>query len=141
ELLLHISQHPDFGTWRHQGRFPISTVKQVCEMLKADPPFIGQPARFYTSATTLVNYIYKSWFALMKRSQYQLEGKIRWLEMLNSDVELVETSGVTLDSLRTKAAEILTEFASLNTAETQLTNGKKAKKRKKAQNSDSKSLS
>ncbi|MEH1935691.1 MAG: type V CRISPR-associated protein Cas12k [Nostoc sp.] len=141
ELLLHISQHPDFGTWRHQGRFPISTVKQVCEMLKADPRFIGQPARFYTSATTLVNYIYKSWFALMKRSQFQLEGKIRWLEMLNSDVELVESSDVSLDSLRTKAAEILAQFASLNTAETPSTNVKKAKKRKKAQNSDSKSLS
>jgi hypothetical protein len=141
ELLLHISQHPDFGTWRHQGRFPISTVKQVCEMLKADPRFIGQPARFYTSATTLVNYIYKSWFALMKRSQYQLEGKIRWLEMLNSDVELVESSGVSLDSLRIKAAEILTQLVILDNAETQSKNGKKAKKCKKSQNSVSDALS
>ncbi|MBD2530974.1 hypothetical protein H6G97_15845 [Nostoc flagelliforme FACHB-838] len=137
ELLLHISEHPDFGTWRHQGRFPISTVKQVCEMLKADPRFIGQPARFYTSATTLVNYIYKSWFALMKRSQFQLEGKIRWLEMLNSDVELVEASGINLDSLRTKAAEVLAQLTPLDTAETQSTNGKKAKTHKKYQNSDS----
>ncbi|MEH2091649.1 type V CRISPR-associated protein Cas12k [Nostoc sp.] len=141
ELLLHISEHPDFGTWRHQGRFPISTVKQVCEMLKADPRFIGQPARFYTSATTLVNYIYKSWFALMKRSQYQLEGKIRWLEMLNSDVELVESSGVSLDSLRIKAAEILTQLVILDNAETQSKNEKKAKKRKKSQNSVSDALS
>jgi hypothetical protein len=127
-----------------------SVVKQLCEPLKTDPRFIGQPGRFYTSAIcrrrqrfaiALVNYIYKSWFALMKRSQFQLEGKIHWLEMLNSDVELVESSGVSLDSLRTKAAEILAQFASLNTAETQSTNVKKAKKRKKAQNSDSKSLS
>ncbi len=61
--------------------------------------------------------------------------------MLKSDVELVESSGVSLDSLRTKAAEILAQFASLNTAETQSTNVKKAKKRKKPQNLDSKSLS
>ncbi|MBD2532008.1 hypothetical protein H6G97_21415 [Nostoc flagelliforme FACHB-838] len=101
----------------------------------------GQPARFYTSAIALVNYIYKSWFALMKRSQFQLEGKIRWLEMLNSDVELVENSGVSLDSLRTKAAKVLAEFAPLSTAETQSTNVKKAKKPKKPQNLDSKSLS
>jgi hypothetical protein len=77
----------------------------------------------------------------MKRSQFQLEGKIRWLEMLKSDVELVESSGVSLDSLRTKAAEVLVQFATLNTAETQSTNLKKAKKRKKAQNSDSNNLS
>lgn len=137
ELLHQVNQHPEFETWRQKGKHPTSVVKELCEPLKTDPRFIGQPGRFYTSAIALVNYIYKSWFALMKRSQFQLEGKIRWLEMLNSDVELVESSGVSLDSLRTKSAEILVHFATLNTAETQSTNGKKAKKRKKAQNSDS----
>ncbi|MEH1928332.1 type V CRISPR-associated protein Cas12k [Nostoc sp.] len=141
ELLHRVNQHPEFETWRQKGKHPTRVVKELCEPLKTDPRFIGQPARFYTSAIALVNYIYKSWFALMKRSQFQLEGKIRWLEMLNSDVELVESSGVSLDSLRTKAAEILAQFASLNTAETQSTNVKKAKKCKKSQNSDSKSLS
>ncbi|MHC5735451.1 type V CRISPR-associated protein Cas12k [Nostoc sp.] len=129
ELLRQVSQHPEFETWRQKGKHPTSIVKELCQPLKTDPRFIGQPGRFYTSAIALVNYIYKSWFALMKRSQYQLEGKIRWLEMLKSDVELVESSGVSLDSLRTKAAEILVQFAPLNTAETQSTNGKKAKKR------------
>ena len=137
ELLLKVAQHPEFETWRQKGKHPTGIVKELCQPLKTDPRFIGQPARFYTSAIALVNYIYKSWFALMKRSQYQLEGKIRWLEMLNSDVELVESSGVNLDSLRTKAAEVLAQFAPLNTAETQSTNVKKAKKRKKAENSDS----
>ncbi|MEH2256148.1 type V CRISPR-associated protein Cas12k [Nostoc sp.] len=141
ELLRQVSQHPEFETWRQKGKHPTSVVKQLCEPLKTDPRFIGQPGRFYASAITTVNYIYKSWLALMKRSQYQLEGKIRWLEMLKSDVELVESSGVSLDSLRTKATEVLAEFAPLNTAETQSTNLKKAKKRKKAQNSDSNSLS
>ena len=137
ELLPQVSQHPEFETWRQKGKHPTGIIKELCQPLKDDPRFIGQPARFYTSATTLVNYIYKSWFALMKRSQSQLEGKIRWLEMLNSDVELVETSGISLDSLRIKAAEILAQLTSLNTAETQSTNLKKAKKRKKSQTSDS----
>lgn len=137
ELLRQVSQHPEFETWRQKGKHPTDVVKQLCEPLKTDPRFIGQPERFYRSATTLVNYIYKSWFALMKRSQSQLEGKIRWLEMLNSDVELVETSGISLDSLRIKAAEILAQLTPLNTAETQSTNLKKAKKRKKSQSSDS----
>ncbi|MGJ5629426.1 type V CRISPR-associated protein Cas12k [Nostoc sp. CALU 1950] len=137
ELLRQVSQHPEFESWRQKGKHPTSIVKELCEPLKTDSRFIGQPGRFYTSAITTVNYIYKSWLALMKRSQFQLEGKIRWLEMLKSDVELVESSGVSLDSLRIKAAEILVQFAPLNIAETQSTNGKKAKKRKKAQNSDS----
>ncbi len=92
---------------------------------------MGQPARFYTSATASVNYIYKSWFALMKRFQSQLDGKIRWLEMLNSDAELVEHSGVSLDILRVKSAEILAQFAP------QDTNGDTPTKGKKSQNSDS----
>ncbi|MEH2335261.1 type V CRISPR-associated protein Cas12k [Nostoc sp.] len=141
ELLRQVSQHPEFETWRQKGKHPTDVVKQLCEPLKTDPRFIGQPGRFYASAIALVNYIYKSWFALMKRSQYQLEGKIRWLEMLNSDIELVEASGVSLDSLRIKAAEILAQLTPVNTTETQSTNGKKAKKRKKSQNSVSDTLS
>ena len=137
ELLRQVSQHPEFETCRQKGKHPTGIIKELCQSLKDDPRFIGQPARFYTSATRLVNYIYKSWFALMKRSQYQLDGKIRWLEMLNSDVELVKASGVSLDSLRIKAAEILAQLTPLDTVETQPTNGKKAKKRKKSQSSDS----
>ncbi|WP_414513101.1 type V CRISPR-associated protein Cas12k [Nostoc sp. PCC 9305] len=141
ELLHQVNQHPEFETWRQKGKHPNSVVKELCQPLRTDPRFIGQPGRFYTSAIALVNYIYKSWFALMKRSQFQLECKIRWLEMLNSDVELVKSSGVSLDSLRIKAAEILTKLVILDNADTQSTNGKKAKKPKKAQNSDSNSLS
>ncbi len=60
-----------------------------------------------------MDYIYKAWLALQKRLQYQLDGKTRWLEMLKSDAELVEATGSTLDSLRIKAAEILTQHATL----------------------------
>jgi IS605 OrfB family transposase len=137
ELLMQMRQHPDFETWRQKGKISAIVIKQLCEPLKTDPRFTGQPARFYTSAVTTVSYIYKSWLALMKRSQYQLEGKIRWYEMLNSDVELVEASGVSLDSLHTKAAEILAQLAPVETAETQPVQGKKVKKGKKSLYSDS----
>lgn len=144
ELLVQVAQHPEFETWRQKGKHPTGIVKELCQPLKTDPRFIGQPGRFYTSALAklaegiaTVNYIYKSWFALMKRSQSQLEGKIRWLEMLKSDVELVEASGVTLESLRTKAAEILAQFAPQpDTVEAQPAKGKKRKKTKKAKKSD-----
>lgn len=133
ELLVQVAQHPEFETWRQKGKHPAKIVKELCEPLKTDPRFIGQPGRFYTSAIATVNYIYKSWFALMKRSQSQLEGKMRWLEMLKSDTELVEVSGVTLESLRTKAAEILAQFAPQpDTVEAQPAKGKKRKKIKKS---------
>lgn len=58
--------------------------------------------------------------------------------MLKSDTELVEASGVTLDSLRSKAAEILAEVTpQSDTVEAQPATGKKRKKTKKSKASDS----
>ncbi len=132
ELLKQVGQHPDFGTWRHKGKLPAGTVKQLCQPLRTDPCFIGQPSRFYMSAITVVDYIYKAWLALQKRLRYQLEGKTRWLEMLKSDAELVEATGCTLDTLRIKAAEILAQHATLasDLAQAPKTKAKKGKKRK-----------
>ncbi len=79
ELLILVRQHPDFETWRQKGKILTGTIKQLCEPLKTDSRFIGQPARFLTSAVTTVSYIYKSWLRLQKRLQLQLSGKIRWL--------------------------------------------------------------
>jgi TorA maturation chaperone TorD len=60
ELLAQISQHPDFDTWRQQAKLKAGIIKQLCQPLKTDPRFSGQPGRFYTSAIALVDYIYKS---------------------------------------------------------------------------------
>lgn len=136
ELLIQVAQHSEFETWRQKGKHPTGIVKELCEPLKTDPRFMGQPGRFYTSATVSVNYIYKSWFALMKRYQSQLDGKLRWLEMLNSDAELVEQSGVSLDTLRATSAEILAQFKPQETNGNTPTKGKKSKKRKKSENVD-----
>ncbi|MDF0554444.1 type V CRISPR-associated protein Cas12k [Kamptonema sp. UHCC 0994] len=130
ELLERVGQHPDFLTWRQNGKLPPGLIKQLYESLKTDPRYAGQPSRFYMSAIALVNYIYKSWFALMKRLQYQLEGKTRWLEMLKSDAELVETSGVTLETLRHQATEILTQLTAQPDSPKPKNTGKKAKKPK-----------
>jgi len=138
ELLEQIGHHPDFETWREKGKLPDGVVKQLAKPLKTDPRFIGQPGRFYTSAIALVKYIYKSWFAVMMQLQYQLKGKIRWLEMLKSDEELVETSGVTLENLRIKAAEILAQCTPQpDSVESQQKKSKKGKKAKKSKTSDS----
>ncbi|MHC5732662.1 MAG: type V CRISPR-associated protein Cas12k, partial [Nostoc sp.] len=83
ELLQQLSKHQDFEKWRKNGKLPSTVVSQLCQPLKTDPSFTGQPSRFYLSAIHVVDYIYKSWLAIQKRLQQQLDGKIRWLEMLN----------------------------------------------------------
>jgi hypothetical protein len=50
ELLKQVGQHPDFEAWRHKGKLPAGIVKQLCQPLRTDPRFIGQPGRFYMSA-------------------------------------------------------------------------------------------
>ncbi|MEP0812370.1 type V CRISPR-associated protein Cas12k [Trichocoleus sp. ST-U2] len=135
ELLAQISQHPDFDTWRQQARLKAGIVKQLCEPLKSDPRFSGQPGRFYTSAIALIEYIYKSWLKIQQRLQRKLEGQTRWLEMLRSDQELVQMSNCTLEVIRAKAVEILRSLASPNES-TQSTKTK-SKQRKKPQASNS----
>lgn len=72
---------------------------------------MGQPARFYSSATHCVEYIFKSWLAIQKRLQQQLDGKQAWLEMLQSDEEICQQCGVELEVIRDRAAGILAKFA------------------------------
>jgi hypothetical protein len=85
-----------------------------------------------------VDYIYKAWLAVMKRLQYQLEAKTRWLEMLKSDAELVESSGVTLETLRSKATEILAQLTPQSDSVASQPPKAKSKKTKKSKGLDSK---
>ncbi|AFZ20479.1 type V CRISPR-associated protein Cas12k [Allocoleopsis franciscana] len=129
ELLEQIGQHPDFETWRQKRKIPAGIIKQLCEPLRTDSRFIGQPGRFYASASALVDYIYKSWLKVQQRLQRKLEGQMRWLGMLKSDEELVNQSGCTLEVIRTKASEILVPLTSKNESpQPTQTKGKKSKK-------------
>lgn len=144
ELLLQVAQHPDFETWRKKGRIAKGITTQLCQSLKTDPRFIGQPGRFYTSAIAFVDYIYKSWLELMKLNQRRLEGKISWQKMLKSDTELVEDSSASLDLIRNKATEILAQ-AQLNSESLSIENQenkkseKSIKKQKKGKKKNKKS--
>ena len=132
ELLDRLGKHTDFEAWVQVGKVPKTTIKALCDSLKTQEPFIGQPGRFYTSATTLVAYIYKSWLALHKRRQRKIEGKERWLEMLKSDVELEQESNSSLELIRTIATEILSKFSASSTdGRNQKSKAKKSKKVKK----------
>ncbi len=50
ELLQQLSKNQDFDKWRKDGKLPSTVVSQLCQPLKTDPRFAGQPSRLYLSA-------------------------------------------------------------------------------------------
>jgi transposase-like protein len=133
ELLEQIGRHPDLEAWLKIGKVPTTVIKALCDSLKAQERFAGQPGRFYSSAIALVDYIYRSWIALQRRRQRQIARKERWLTMLKSDRELEQESNCSLDAIRTKAREILAEItANGGQIEARQTKSKKKTKKSKS---------
>jgi len=138
EILEQMSQHSDFETWRKRGKHPTVVVSQLCQLLKTDARFTGQPPRLYTSAVHTADYIYKSWLKVQQHLQQRVDGKLRWLEMLKSDEALAQESGVELDSIRDRASVLLSRLqSSISSDKSTQNQGKKGKKSgKKAALSD-----
>lgn len=109
EILWQINNHPDFEQWQRNAKLPSSLVIDLCKSFQEDSLYSEQPSRFYLSASTLVNYIYKSWLKLQQRRQRKLEEQERWLLMLKSDTELLKECECSLDIIRSKTKEILND--------------------------------
>ncbi len=137
ELMKLVSQHPNFETWQRRGAVPESAIKDLCAPLKEVYP--GQPARFYASAISMVLYTYKSWLTIQQNGRRRLDGKQRWLDVVKSDLELVELSGSNLDVIKQKAQEILDRLNAVTNEIESAPNakkGKKAKQKAKSSNDD-----
>ena len=132
ELLKLVSQHPDFEAWRRRGTLPGNAVKQLCEPLRQDPRFVGQPGRFYSSAIRIVQQTYKAWIASIRAKQASLDGKKRWVETVESDAQLAEMGNFSPEVIYTKAREILEQVSTvLLSPTTPAKQPKRAKKSKK----------
>jgi hypothetical protein len=107
ELLKSVSQQSDFEAWCRKGELPKSAVKKLCNALKQDPRFVGQPGRFYSSAARAVHQTYEAWLASHQSKQAELEGKKRWLKAIESDTELAATCNVSTEVICAKANDIL----------------------------------
>ena len=125
ELLRRVSEHPEFPEWRQTGKLPAKLVKDLCNEIKTDPQFSGQPGRFYSSAWTLAHRIFKSWFALQQKLRNKIDRLTRYLAILQSDDELCEVSGLSIKALRQQAEQLLKQ------AEGELQGKKKSGKRKR----------
>jgi IS605 OrfB family transposase len=130
ELLKCVSQHDEFEAWQRSGKVPVKTVRELGEPFKMDSRFEGQPGRFYTSASLMVAYTYKSWLALQRQRRQRLDGKLRWLNIVKSDAQLVQDSGCDLDTIRTKAGEILAHLNAQASPEPPRSTKQKRKKKK-----------
>lgn len=112
ELLRLVALHPDFLTWRSNGRLPNGEVTKLAKTLKTDPRFSNQPAKFYISAEKTALYTFKSWLAIQKRTQHKLEKKLSWLRMLRTDEESIADCGQDLEQIRNKAQALLLHYQS-----------------------------
>lgn len=141
ELFKQVSQHDNFEQWQRTGSVPATSISELCQPLKTDPRFEGQPGRFYTSANRIVEYTYNSWLAIQKKSHYRLNGKRRWLNVVKSDVELVQVSGCNIDTIKNKAQEILLELETENSLEQTPTPNKQKKEKKRQTKPDNSVMS
>lgn len=107
ELLEKIAQHPQFQEWQKKGDISLEAVRKILHPLKESPQYSGLPKRFYTSAELVSCDTYKSWLALQQQRQLRLLGKKRWLQALESELELSATTDFNPDEVRTQAGEIL----------------------------------
>ena len=110
-LLDRIATSSSFEEQCCRGSVPQSTVKEFCQTLREDSQFAGQPGRFYTSAITIVTRTFKSWLRLRSRLVYRLEGKIHWLQILQSDEDLAKAGACDLEALRVEASRILLQIS------------------------------
>ncbi|WP_239112182.1 type V CRISPR-associated protein Cas12k [Halomicronema sp. CCY15110] len=133
ELLEAVPNRPEFPQWQRRGTIDREAVRIVLKPLKAKPNYAQLPKRFLTSAELIVCYVYKSWLALQKRRQWQLEGKRRWLAAIEADLKSILSSDLSFETVQAKARKILEQAEQdLESPPSEVTKkGKKSKRHKK----------
>lgn len=105
-LFAEIAKHSQFQEWQSKGAVPRESIGELIKSFIADKP-AQLPSRFCTSAVLITQYVYKSWFKLQKRRRLQLHGKQRWVDAIECDYELAQTTGFSREEICLKAQEIL----------------------------------
>jgi hypothetical protein len=107
EVLRQLPEHSDFPKWQQRGKLPDLPVKRLIDSLKADSRFCDQLVWYYISAQKQAAYTFRSWLSFQKHKQWRLEGKRRWLDILQPDADLAEKAKCSVESLRSAAGRIL----------------------------------
>jgi len=117
ELNDHVSQHSDFQTWKQAQSIPAKTLKSLWNAARGNSPYQEMPERFTRSAWLKIQSIYAGWFTTQAKLLNRWNGLNRWLDMAESDDQLVEISGYELEEIQARANQIVSETkARLNQA-------------------------
>ncbi|MCY7276810.1 MAG: type V CRISPR-associated protein Cas12k, partial [Phormidesmis sp. CAN_BIN44] len=105
-LFVEIAKHEQFQEWQAKGFVPQQPTEKLIEAFTANRPD-QLPSRFCTSAVLMTRYVYKAWFKLQKNRRLRLQGKKHWVETIERDDELVQTTNFSREEVCSKAQEIL----------------------------------
>lgn len=108
QLLEKLPQRSEFTNWRKSGKIPRQAIVVARDkILEEEPSLKGLPARCYTSAILSVSYTFASIFAIQNGLQAKIEGKQRWLNVAEQDLELAQTTSFSPEAIREVAAQIV----------------------------------
>lgn len=102
-------QHDELDEWIAKGAIPEKVLKAEWETARNQDRFRNLPSRFQSTALFRVQGAFSSWFEGRKSKSRSLNGSRRWLDIVKSDVELMEISGLDIEDIKAKALNILQE--------------------------------
>ncbi|MEH2429018.1 MAG: type V CRISPR-associated protein Cas12k [Nostoc sp.] len=110
QLLKSVSEQPEFEANKEEGEITKKEIVELRKIVTKNSELEEQSGRLRSSAESFVKEVYSSWLTLYQKRKRQKEGKEYFLEnILKSDVELVGESKCDLDTIRSKAQEVLTQ--------------------------------
>lgn len=110
QLLKSVSEQPEFEANKEKEEITKKEIVELRKVLTKNTEFEEQSGRLRSSADSFVKEVYSSWLTLYQKRKRQKEGKEYFLEnILKSDIELVGESKCDLQTIRSKAQELLTK--------------------------------
>lgn len=110
QLLKSVSEQPEFEANKEEGEITKKEIVELRKIVTKNSELEEQSGRLRSSAESFVKEVYSSWLTLYQKRKRQKEGKEYFLEnILKSDVELVGESKCDLQTIRSKAQELLTQ--------------------------------
>lgn len=110
QLLKSVREQPEFEANKEKGEITKKEIVELRKIVTKNPELEEQSGRLRSSAESFVKEVYSSWLTLYQKRKRQKEGKEYFLEnILKSDVELIGESNCDLQTIRSKAQEVLTQ--------------------------------
>lgn len=123
-LLEQVGCSSELEQWKRQGWVSEATVKQFCKAFEEKEQFKGLPSRFYMSAISLVKDTFEGWVKSQQRLTRKINGKKRWLKLVEEDIELAKTTDFSLEAIQNRAKDLLLELRQQQNPKPQLESSK-----------------